>query len=170
MKTELIKIKDLKHYKLNAKRHPPEQIEGLCEAIRRFGFIQPIVIDSKNEIIIGHGRHMAATKLGLEEVPCVRMENLTEAEVRTLRLFDNRISETGWDNEILIEELSTLDADFSELKVDFSELIDLSDLADDDLVEKETQDTDYKLTLLFNEKSKFELAKQKLQKEGYLIK
>jgi ParB family transcriptional regulator, chromosome partitioning protein len=124
MKIEKVKIKDLKEYKLNSKKHPKEQVEGLAESIKRFGFTQPVVIDANNEIIIGHGRLSAAHSLGMKDVPCLRLENLSEAEVRTLRILDNRISETGWDIEILNEDLKTLDADFSEFNVNFDFLAD----------------------------------------------
>lgn len=113
------KIDDLKPYKLNAKLHPEKQIDGIAESIRRFGFTQPIVIDKNNEIIIGHGRHAAATKAGLKEVPCVMMDGLNENEVKALRLIDNRISETGWDNEMLNMDLQSIDADFSSFNIDF---------------------------------------------------
>lgn len=127
MQTEQISTTDLIPYNRNAKRHPVEQIAGLCESIRRFGFVQPIVIDAHNEIIIGHGRHLAALQLGLASVPCVRIATLTDVEIRMLRVIDNRISETGWEPDLLHDELQLLDVDFAEFNIDFSEFIDISD-------------------------------------------
>ncbi len=116
---EQIKIKDLKPYHLNAKQHPESQIKGIAESIKMAGFIQPIVIDSNNEIIIGHGRLTAAHLLNMTEVPCVKIEHLNKNQVKALRLIDNRIAETGWDNSLLIEDLADLDFNFSGFNIDF---------------------------------------------------
>ncbi len=119
MKITQIKTDDLKPYKLNAKKHPQTQVEGIAESIRRFGFTQPIVIDGSNEIIIGHGRLEAAKLAGLKDVPCIKLSDLSKDEVKALRLIDNRISETGWDSEILALEFNDLDFDFSKFNVEF---------------------------------------------------
>ncbi len=116
---EQIKIKDLKPYHLNAKQHPESQIKGIAESIKMAGFIQPIVIDKNNEIIIGHGRLTAAHLLNMTEVPCVKIEHLNKNQVKALRLIDNRIAETGWDNSLLIEDLANLDFNFSDFNIDF---------------------------------------------------
>ena len=124
MKVEELNIDDLKPYALNAKKHPQSQLEGIAESIRRFGFTQPIVIDDKNEIIIGHGRHAAAKLIGYTKVPCVKLDQLDERQVRALRLIDNRIAETGWDQEFLIQDLSDLDFSFQDFNIDFNFLGD----------------------------------------------
>lgn len=120
MKIENIKIVDLKKYELNAKLHPDSQIEGLANSIKKFGFVQPIVISKENEIIIGHARYEAAKKLDLDKVPCVRAEKLTEDQVKALRLIDNRIAETGWDINFLKQDLEGFEFDFEEFNLDFS--------------------------------------------------
>lgn len=117
------KISTLKPYKLNAKRHPQSQIDGLAESIKRFGFTQPVVLDKAGTIIIGHGRVEAAKAAGIKSVPCVIMSDLTADEVRALRLIDNRISETGWDQEVLKIELADLGFELAPFSVDFSNLI-----------------------------------------------
>lgn len=116
-------IKALKPYKLNAKKHPMSQIEGLAESIKRFGFTQPVVLDRKGTIIIGHGRVEAAKKVGLKQVPCVVLSTLTSDEIRALRLIDNRIAETGWNEEILMEDLKALEFDFEPFSIDFNEIL-----------------------------------------------
>jgi len=123
MKIEQRNPKELKHYKLNAKQHPEAQVKGIVESIKRFGFIQPVVVDKNDEIIIGHGRTMAAMQAGLEEVPTVKLENLTEQEVKALRLIDNRIAETGWDADLLKIDLENLDIDLKPFAVDFSAMM-----------------------------------------------
>lgn len=124
MKIEKIKIEKLKPYKLNAKKHPQSQIEGIAESIKRFGFTQPIVIDGNDEIIIGHGRLEAAKILKMDDVPCVKRNDLTPQQIKALRLIDNRIAETGWDNEILALDLHDVTYDFKELNIDFNFLAD----------------------------------------------
>lgn len=123
MKIEYVKIDTLKPYKLNAKKHPKSQIEGLAESIKRFGFTQPIVIDKKNEVIIGHGRLEAAKLAEIEEVPCLRMESLSAKDVRALRLIDNRIAETGWDKELLNLDLKGFEYDFEPFNVEFGQFM-----------------------------------------------
>lgn len=109
MKIEQVKTADLVPYLNNAKKHDRKQIQNVAESIRRYGFVQPIVIDRNDEVIIGHCRLMAAKLIGLDEVPCLRAEDLTEDQVKELRLIDNKTNESPWDVELLQAELETLD-------------------------------------------------------------
>ena len=88
---------ELTPYAKNAKRHPDDQVEHIANRIREFGFRQPIVVDADNVVVIGHGRLLAAKKLGLDSVPCVRADDLTDEQVRALRLADNKTNESEWD-------------------------------------------------------------------------
>lgn len=111
--TEMVEValSSLKPYERNAKLHPTEQIERLKESIREFGFISPCLIDSENNIIAGHGRVEAAKALGMESVPCVYVEGLTDAQRRAYILADNRLTELGgWDMDIVFDELNELDS------------------------------------------------------------
>jgi ParB-like chromosome segregation protein Spo0J len=95
-----VSTQKLQTYKKNNKTHPEEQITLLVENIDRFGFTVPILIDKDNVIIAGHARFEAAKRLNLEEVSCIMIDDLTEEEVKALRIADNRISElaeTNWD-------------------------------------------------------------------------
>lgn len=106
---KMYNISDIKGYKRNSKNHPEKQIEILMKSIQEFGFLNPIIIDSKNEIIAGHGRLAAAKKLGMLEVPCIVADNLTPNQIIAYRLADNKIAELGETNrEILKEELEFL--------------------------------------------------------------
>jgi ParB-like chromosome segregation protein Spo0J len=125
MKIEQIKTDLLVPYKLNAKQHPQSQIEGIAESIRRFGFTQPIVVNKQNEIIIGHGRFEAAKIVGLEKIPCLRLDALSEQEVKALRLLDNRIAETGWDVELLKMDFEGFDFDLQPFNTDFNFVTDI---------------------------------------------
>lgn len=109
----LTPIDQLKPYAHNPKTHPPEQVEKIARSIEEFGFLVPILIDADNSIIAGHGRLMAARKLGLDEIPTIRVDHLTEAQIRAYRIADNRLTESSWDMELLESEIVTLqDMDF----------------------------------------------------------
>lgn len=99
---------DLVPYAMNAKIHPQEQIDRLANGIKAFGWTQPIVIDKENVIVIGHGRLMAAKQLMLDRVPCIRRDDLSEAEINACRLEDNKTNESPWDFSKLEEELASL--------------------------------------------------------------
>lgn len=99
---------DIKPYRKNAKKHPPEQVDKIAESIKQFGFRQNLVVDENNVLVIGHGRWLAARKLGLERVPCMRVYDLSEEQLKALRLADNRVAESGWDEDILKIELDDI--------------------------------------------------------------
>lgn len=108
-------VDELKPYENNAKKHPAAQVERIALSIQQFGFRQNLVIDKDNCVIIGHGRLLAAQQLGIEQVPCVRVEDLTEEQIKALRLADNKVAESDWDNELLDVELAGIaDIDMSQ--------------------------------------------------------
>ena len=109
---EFLKVSDVKPYEKNAKKHDDAQVEQIAKSIEQFGFRQNIVIDKDNVVIIGHGRLLAAQKLGLDVVPCVRATDLTKKQIQALRIADNKIHESSfWDNEMLAEELKDIGED-----------------------------------------------------------
>lgn len=104
-----IRIEELKPYEKNAKRHGRDQLAKLEKSIRELGFLSPCLIDKNHNVIAGHGRILAAKAAGLDKVPCVFVEGLTEAQRRRYIIEDNRISEFGdWDMETLEGELKDL--------------------------------------------------------------
>lgn len=111
MKIENVKVSELIPYERNAKKHDVTQIKNVAESIKQFGFAQPIVVDKNNVVIIGHCRLLASKRLKLKEVPIVRMEDLTDEQVQKLRLLDNKLNESEWDMDLLIEDIPTLDFD-----------------------------------------------------------
>jgi ParB family chromosome partitioning protein len=141
MKIETLKTADLIPYARNSRTHSEQQVAQIAGSIREFGFTNPVLIDSENGIIAGHGRVMAAGKLGLDEVPCIRLGHLTETQRRAYIIADNKLAlNAGWDDEMLGLELSDLrEADFDfdvmgfteeeigAFDVDESEMPDLSD-------------------------------------------
>jgi len=105
---------DLLPYAANARTHSDAQVEQIAASIREFGFVNPVLVDEHGEIIAGHGRTLAAKLLGLERVPVIRRDGLSDAQKRALRLADNKIAlNSGWDEALLAAELSVLaDMDF----------------------------------------------------------
>ena len=112
-----IAVKDLRPYEKNAKKHDQTQIDNVAKSIEKYGFVQPIVVDKNNEVIIGHCRLEASKKLKLKKVPCVLADTLTEEQVKELRLLDNKLNESDWDFDLLGEELAELD--LSDFDVDW---------------------------------------------------
>ena len=109
MQIEQIPLADLKPYARNSRTHTSEQVAQIAASIREFGFTNPILIDKAGSIVAGHGRAQAAKSIGLISVPCLRLENLTEAQIRAYVIADNRLAElAGWDRDVLAGELRDL--------------------------------------------------------------
>jgi DNA modification methylase len=99
-------------YAKNSRTHSDEQVAQVAASIKEFGFTNPILIDSQNAIIAGHGRLKASQRLGLSEVPCIRLEHLTESQKRAYVIADNKLAlNAGWDDELLALELGDLKDD-----------------------------------------------------------
>src|SRR3990167_3986949 len=134
MKIIELKISELKEYQKNARSHPQKQIDLLAKNIKKFGFTTPVLIDENNNIIAGHGRLYALKQLNEDKVPCVRIEGLTEKEVKALRLADNKLAELAeWNMNLVIEELKGLDDDLLNLTGFDKDLLIESDAKDDEL-------------------------------------
>ena len=108
-KIEYLPIESIKPYEKNTKKHDKKQIGNVAESITQYGFVQPIVIDKNNVVVIGHCRLLAAKKLKIKEVPCVCVEDLTEEQVKALRIVDNKSNESEWDFDFLLDELAEID-------------------------------------------------------------
>ena len=102
-------IDELLPYERNAKKHPEEQVQYVANSLERFGWRQPVVIDKDGVIVVGHGRVLAAKKLGWEKVPCELADDLTDDEIKAYRLADNKTNESDWDDELLDIELDELE-------------------------------------------------------------
>lgn len=96
----------------NSRTHSDEQVAQIAASIKEFGWTNPILVDGENGIIAGHGRLMAARKLGYTEVPTIELKDLTETQRKAYIIADNRLAlNAGWDNEMLTIELNDLLAD-----------------------------------------------------------
>ncbi|NBX72982.1 MAG: site-specific DNA-methyltransferase [Alphaproteobacteria bacterium] len=108
-KIEQWAIDKLIPYARNSRTHSDAQVAQIAASIKEFGFTNPVLIDGEGGIIAGHGRVIAARKLGLSEVPCIRLEHLTEAQKRAYVIADNRLAlNSGWDTEMLKVEFADL--------------------------------------------------------------
>src|SRR5574344_1114861 len=126
---DMVPLENLVPYVNNARTHSPEQVNKLRASLREFGFVNPVIIDKDYGIIAGHGRVMAAREEHMDEVPCVLVDYLTEAQKKAYILADNRFAlDAGWDEEMLrveVEALQGEDFDVSLTGFDEKELSDL---------------------------------------------
>ena len=121
MKITYKQVEDLQGYGNNNKIHSERQIKLIGESIKEYGFKQPIVIDRYDVIVAGHGRVEAAKLIGMEQLPCIVADDLTELQIRSYRIADNKLSALAdWDEEALKIELE-----------DISKVVDLGGLGFD---------------------------------------
>lgn len=149
---ENVSIEKLIPYKNNAKIHDEKQIEQIAKSIKEFGFINPVLIDENYQIIAGHGRILGAKRLGMEEVPCLFVEDLTDKQKRAYILADNRLTELGkWDKELLkveLEALNDVDFDITLTGFELEDFIDFSDIDEYYGDERERTNKAYNLDLV----------------------
>ena len=128
---EKIGIEKLIPYAKNSRTHSDEQVAQIAASIKEFGFNNPVLIGEDDVIIAGHGRVMAARKIGLMEVPCIRLGHLTETQRKAYIIADNRLAlNAGWDNELLTIELNELLADNFALDILGFDVDELKNLLD----------------------------------------
>ena len=111
---EYLNTDQLVPYARNSRTHSDEQVAQICASIKEFGFTNPVLVDGEGVIIAGHGRTMAAQRLGMKEVPCLRLAHLTDAQKKAYVIADNKLAlNAGWDDDMLAIELKELnEADF----------------------------------------------------------
>lgn len=133
-------------YARNSRTHSDEQVAQIAASIREFGFLNPIIIDGDNGIIAGHGRVLAAQKLGIDTLPCIEASHLTDAQRKAYVIADNKLAlNAGWDDELLrieLDELGEMGFDLEltgfsldeieELDFDEGEEVGMPDLPDGD--------------------------------------
>lgn len=158
------RTEDLIPYTKNAKKHDKRQINNVAESIKQYGFVQPIVVDRDGVIVIGHCRALAAKKLGMEEVPCVCVDDLTPEQVNALRLVDNKSNESDWDYDLLADEIPGLD--LSAFDFDFGVSLD-----EDDTEKKEREEIalneSVSVVVECSDDEEAEAIFEKLSEEGY---
>jgi ParB-like chromosome segregation protein Spo0J len=155
MNIEEVLIQDIVPYENNPKAHPKSQVKKLASGIQEFGFLVPMVIDKNNVIVSGHCRYEAAKLLGLERVPVIRAEHLTEAQIKAFRIADNRVAESEWSEELLRAELEEIIA----LQIDI-DLTGFSTADLDKMIERAARDT---------ERPEVEFTQELLLEHNYVV-
>ena len=118
LQIEYLDISQIESYDRNARLHSPEQVEQLVNSINEFGFTNPVLVDGDNVLIAGHGRLAAASEIGLDKVPAIRLENLSENQIKALRIADNQLAlNATWDIDLLTAELAELNDDDFDLEL-----------------------------------------------------
>lgn len=107
---EMIPVENLTPYEKNARKHQEKDVDAIADSIKAFGFNDPVGVWGKNNIVVeGHGRLMAAKQIGMKEVPCIRLDELTDAQRRAYALAHNKTAElSGWDYNLLDSELEKI--------------------------------------------------------------
>jgi len=142
---ELVPLEKLVPYVNNARTHSVEQINKLRSSLREFGFINPVIIDKDYGIIAGHGRVIAAREEGIEKIPCVFVDYLTEPQKKAYILADNRMAlDAGWDEDLLRVEIESLQGQNFDVGLTGFDEKELENLFKD--TQMEVKDDDYDLT------------------------
>ena len=138
-----VKVSDLIPYANNSRLHSDEQVLQIASSIKEFGFLNPIIIDGDNGIVAGHGRVMAAKKLGIEELPCIDASHLTPAQKKAYVIADNKIAlNSEWDVDALRIEFETLrEMDFDIELTGFS-LDEIGELEIEEIAPEYEEDAD----------------------------
>lgn len=170
-KHEVKSISDLIPYVNNSRTHSDEQVTQIAASIKEFGFTSPILIDEQGGVIAGHGRIMAAKKLGLNDAPCIVLEGLTEAQKKAYVIADNQLPMNAeWDLDKLkleIENLQEIDFNIDLLGFDVNFIDSLFSVSDDDFepVEQEYCEK-FNLIIECDDELEQEVLYNKLAKEG----
>lgn len=161
MEIRNISVKDLIPYDRNTKKHDKTQINNVAESIKQYGFVQPIVIDKNNTVVIGHCRLLAAKQLKMKEVPCVCVEDLTEEQVKALRIVDNKSNESEWDFDILPDELADLNLD--DFDFDFGIDEEEEDFDENDLERDDEKDGGVLIQITFRNLQEYKNAENAIK-------
>jgi ParB-like chromosome segregation protein Spo0J len=136
MKITQKQVESLIPYINNSRTHSDDQVAQIAGSIKEFGWTNPILVDGANGIIAGHGRLLAARKLGYKEVPTIELADLTETQKKAYIIADNKLAlNAGWDNEILSIELGSLQNANFDIELLGFDAIELSDLFDEQIKE-----------------------------------
>lgn len=165
MKIEFLAVDELKPYANNAKEHPAEQIEQIKKSIKEFGFRDPIAIWHDNEIIEGHGRLMAAMELGIDTVPVIRLDDMTDEQRRAYMLIHNKLTmNSDFNADLLALELDEI----FDIDMESFGFGDLPNFDDEPIASKEV-DYSEKISVVIDceSETEAELIFNKLSEDGY---
>ena len=164
--------RELIPYVNNSRTHSEQQVQQVAASIKEFGFTNPILIDEQDGIIAGHGRLQAAQMLGLDKVPTITLEGLTEAQRKAYVIADNKLAlNSGWDFELLKVELENIvnEIDISVLGFDDQELANIIDGLNEEPPElkEESYESVFNIVVKCNDETHQERVYNELQSKGY---
>ena len=143
-KYKTVSVHSLIPYARNSRTHSDAQVDKIAASIKEFGFLNPVIVDGESGIVAGHGRVLAAKKLGLEELPCVEASHLTDAQRRAYIIADNRLAlDAGWDDEMLRLEFAELEGMGFDLELTGFDLEEIDALNEEDVLKKESKEESY---------------------------
>lgn len=175
LKIEYVRVNEINEYENNARKHEEHDVHAIAKSIEQFGFSDPIGIWGKaNTIVEGHGRYLAALELGLDEVPVIRLDHLTDEERRAYALAHNKTAElSGWDFGKLEEELNDLEGIIDMDSFGFAHNSDVEGYIDS-FFEKGTEETGkqtkFVLKIEFDTEEEMEEAYERLKEDGWAVK
>lgn len=156
---EKIKTSSLHFLENNVRSHPEEQIRALEESIKEFGFINPIVIDENNNVLVGNGRVEAAINVGVKTVPAIRVTNLTEDQKRAYIIIENKLIEAGgWNYELLNSEIEAIEMDMT--RFGFEKFSDM-EIVEGNEIQKTFKNTNQELDFELFDDDNFEFTCEK---------
>ena len=157
-------IRDIVPYANNPRKND-DAVEGVMNSIKEFGFKVPIIIDKDGTIIAGHTRYKASLRLGLEEVPCIIADDLTEEQVKAFRLADNKVAERAeWDFDLLNAELKDLEIDMGAFGFD---LVETEETKENDSTASVGLNETYQLVIEFDTEDELQHMYETMKSEGY---
>lgn len=165
------KVDDLIPYINNSRTHSDEQITQVASSIKEFGFTNPILIDENNGVIAGHGRLLASKKLDMNEVPCIVLDGLTDAQKKAYVIADNKLAlNSGWDVDTLtleIDQLADMDFDLNLLGFDDNELAKMFDEEQEPEIKEQEYSESFSIIIDCEDEEEQEKIFNRLDTEGY---
>lgn len=170
-KIEYLKIGTLSAYETNSRTHSADQISQIAASIKEFGFTNPVLVDADSTIIAGHGRVEAAKQMGMDEIPCLRLLHLTEAQRKAYVIADNKLAlNAGWDDDLLKQEiiaLEDLEFDIALLGFDSGELAKMFDVIEEAEIKEEKYNEVFNIIIDCKDEEEQERVFNRLDSEGY---
>lgn len=171
MQIEQIEVSKLIPYAKNSRTHDDAQVAQIAASIKEFGWTNPILVDGEKGIIAGHGRLMAARKLGMDKVPVIELKDMTEAQKRAYVIADNKLAlNAGWDVDMLkleINDLSDKNFDLSLIGFDDIELAKLFDNEKEEKLQEQFYKEVFNVIVECKNEAEQEKIFNRLDSEGY---
>ena len=166
MEIRNISLSELKEYENNPRLINDEAVDRVAASIKEFGFKVPIIVDENNVIVAGHTRKLAAQSIGMDEIPVIIADDLTEEQIKAFRLADNKVAEfSEWDFDLLSDEINGLDIDMDDFG--FDEIEEKDNVEEEEDTSSVDLDGNVVIVVEADTESKLEEIFSKLVEEGY---